>query len=178
MMSPLKWGVMEKGGNGECWGEAKETFIYICNKGYSLVICGIALHQQKFFLSSSRQKSRCMWPKLIGCLETGLYVENLCQKYCFVVIACVKIFKMGVIFVLQIQVHLLGILFAYILDHDLSKQSKACLLFSYFHQFLEYSWGRCKSMGTATVPCVSFCGLWHWIEGINWSDVSWPIFFT
>ena len=134
----------------------------------------VALHctNGNFFLSSIRQ-NRSMGLKLIGSLETNLYVENLFVKSIALKFSSVwKILKHGVMhsgflhFLHQIPVHLLGILSAHISDHDPLQAKHGLLGFLLLPSVFGISWGRCKSMGIATVPCVLFCALWHQNGGL------------
>ena len=66
----------------------------------------------------------------------------------------------------QIPVHLFGILFARISDHDPLQAKQGLLGFLLLPSVLGISWGRCKSLGIATVLCVSFCALRHQTGGL------------
>ena len=143
----------------------KETFIYIikCDKGHNFVICCIALHQLKSLLTASDRiglrdpSSFSLWylysmlkiclPKVLLCIFISVKnfqnMELCTVAFCMfhTIYQCISLEFFLPIY--QTMIHY--------------RQSKACLVFSYFHQFLELVEEDANSMGIAAVPCMSFC---------------------
>ena len=127
---------------------SKETFINIiniikCDKGHNFVICCIALHQWEFFLSNIIQnRSKGPSPLAVWKLASMLKISSpkvlLCSFH-----QCEKFWNLELCTVVFCMSHtkyqcisLESFLPAYqTMIHY--KQSKTCLVFSYFHQFLE-----------------------------------------
>ena len=141
----------------------KDTFIYIirCNKGHSFFICCIALHWLKFFGAASDKIG--LWD-LNSLALWKLCWKSLCQKYCFLLFISVKNLKHGVMHnsflhvPYQIPVHLFGIFFPIYQTMIHYKQSKVCLVFSYFHQFLELV------DGDANAWALALCLVCHFVH--------------
>ena len=126
-----------------------------CDKGHKFVICGIVLHQWNF-IEAHFSMLKISLPEVLLC--SFLQCEK-CQNM-----------ELGTMVFLhvphQIPVHLFGILFACISDHDPLQAKQGLLGFLLLPSVLGISWGRCKAMGIATMPCVSFCTLLHWTGGL------------
>ena len=152
----------------------KEIFIYImkCYKGHNFVICCVALSQLKFFWATSDKIG--LWdPSSLAVWKLdSLCWKFLFQKYCYVVFISVKNFKTlsyTQCFFACSTPNTSAYLwnpFCPISDHYPLQAKQGLLGFLLFASVLGISWGRCKSTGIATVPCVSFCALWHQTGGL------------
>ena len=160
------------------------------DKGHKFIICCIVLHQQNF-IGAHFSMLKTSLPEVLFC--SFLQCEKFWNMELCTVVFCMFHTKYQCISlesflpIYQTMIHykqskaikrhwvwspLRALAFSFIYCGIILKNNLHCFLkqglfgFLLLTSVLGNSWGRCKSMAIATVPCVSFCALRHQTGGL------------